>query len=284
MDNREKTAPDRPESGRRYYTVDELLSKMEPRYREYKNAIRKCIAGLTDHAAQLAAQRREKQLPMFRRMIVEMAAFWGLAEGDTPKAFQEMTERYQDTFDRAVSAARDSGCAPELSEQAKADILAGLELYAREMEDSGDLGQWIDECDMLAARLRTEWEMEAPRQNMPQNNMTRDVETSIGVTVESFLRSHPNATLNILSADGYIYLTPEDGQALLNGGEVSAHPGNPEYAVKVPADMILRQEISSFGPPDADNPNLYAMMINCPEPDECMDQEIGAQGQQFGDM
>ena len=147
----------------RRYTMGELLAEMDQQYSAYKNTIRECIAGLTGHAAQLAAQGEEEQLPVFRKMIVEMAGFWGLAETDTPKAFQEMTDLYQDTFDRAVSAARDSGCAPELSEQAKADILTGLKLYADEMEAVGDMGRWIDECDTLADQLRTEWEMETPR-------------------------------------------------------------------------------------------------------------------------
>ena len=143
----------------RGYTIDELLAAMEPQYRAYKNTMRECIAGLTDHAARLAAQGQEEQLPIFRRMIVEMSGFWGLDETDTPKD-QETAELYQDTFDRAVSVAKDSGCAPELSEQVKTNILTGLELYAHEMENTGDLEQWIDECDTLADHLRTEWGME----------------------------------------------------------------------------------------------------------------------------
>ena len=108
-----------------------------------------------------------------------------------------------------------------------------------------------------------------------------NVETYMGATVESFLRSHPNATLDLLSPCGFIWLTPEDGQALLNGGEVSAHPGDPEYAVKVPADIILCQQIFSIGSPNVDNPNLYSMMIDDPEPNECMEQETEPQWQQF---
>lgn len=107
---------------------------------------------------------------------------------------------------------------------------------------------------------------------------SEDVQAYVGVTVESFLRNHPNAALNIMSPDGYICLTPEDGQALLNGGEVFAHPGNPEYAVKVSADMILCQQISSIGLSDADDPNFYNMLTSHPEPDECMEPEIGPQG------
>ena len=285
MDNEEKTAP--AESGRGY-TIDELLAKMEPQYRAYKNTIRECIAGLTTHDAQLAVRGREEQLPMIREMIVEMAEFWGLAGADTPKAFQEMTEQYRDTFEQTVSAAKDSDHAPELSDHAKTNILAGLELYAHELENNGDLGHRIDECNVFAAQLREEWRMEVPQEDMPQNDTvsrkrTENVETYIGATVESFLRSHPNAELDMMSAYGFVYLTPEAGQVLLNGGEVSAHPGDPEYAINVPADEILCQQISSISS-DADNPNLYAMLTVCPELDECMNPQIEPQGQQFGGM
>lgn len=36
---------------------------MEPRYRVYENAMRRCIAGLTEYAAPFAAQHLEKQIP-----------------------------------------------------------------------------------------------------------------------------------------------------------------------------------------------------------------------------
>lgn len=168
MDNRETSRPPQPESGVTCCTIDELLARMEPQYQDYKNTIRQCIVGLTGHAAQLAAKGQEEQVPAFRRIIVETAEFWGLAEDDTPKAFQEMSERYRRGFDAAVSAARDSGCILELSEQAKETTLAGLELYAREMLDCGNMGRWIDECDALAAQLRAEWGMEL---SSPQPSM-----------------------------------------------------------------------------------------------------------------
>ena len=160
MDNREQTSPVQCENTRRY-TIDELLARIEPQYREYKAAIRKCIAGLTDHAARLAAQGQEEQLPTFRRLITDMAEFWGLTEDDTPKGYREMVEQIGNTFDQAVSAARDSSGAPELSAQAKTDILNGLRLYAEEMMDCGDLEQWIAECDALSSRLQRDWRMEA---------------------------------------------------------------------------------------------------------------------------
>lgn len=160
MDNREQTSPVQCENARRY-TIDELLARIEPQYREYKSAIRKCITGLTDHAARLAAQGQEEQLPTFRRLITDMAEFWGLTEDDTPKGYREMAEQIGSTFDQAVSAARDSNGAPELSAQTKTDILNGLRLYAEEMMDCGDLEQWIAECDVLSSQLRRDWRMEA---------------------------------------------------------------------------------------------------------------------------
>ena len=160
MDNREQTSPAQGENTRRY-TIDELLSRIEPQYREYKAAIRKCIAGLTDHAARLAAQGQEEQLPTFRRLITDMAEFWGLTEDDTPKGYREMVEQIGSTFDQAVSAARDSGGAPELSTQTKTDILNGLRLYAEEMMDCGGLERWIAECDALSSQLQRDWRMEA---------------------------------------------------------------------------------------------------------------------------
>lgn len=63
MDNRETSAPCQPERSVTCYTIDELLARMEPQYREYKNTIRQCIVGLTGYAAQLAAKGQEEQVP-----------------------------------------------------------------------------------------------------------------------------------------------------------------------------------------------------------------------------
>lgn len=72
-----------------------------------------------------------------------------------------MTPRYTDAFDHAVSEAKASGCVPEITEQARENILAGLELYAQEMSANGDMEQWVIECDLLAEQLQVEWQTEA---------------------------------------------------------------------------------------------------------------------------
>lgn len=170
MDNREQTSPAQGENTRGY-TVDELLAQMEPQYQAYKNTMRQCIAGLTEHAARLAAQGQEEQLPTFRRLLTDMAEFWGLAEDDTPKGYREMVEQIGSTFDQAVSAARDSGGAPELSEQTRQNILSGLELYAQEMRaNDEELEQWAAECDSLAGGLKKQWYPAQPGMEMSKSD------------------------------------------------------------------------------------------------------------------
>ena len=143
------------------YTVDEFLAQIEPQYRQYKDTMRKCIAGLTEYAAQMAAQHQEENLPQFRRLCIEMAEFWGLTDDDTPKGYQKMAEQYGSAFDQAVSAARESGQAPEMSELARQGVLDGLDLYAREMRaNDKSLEDWATECDVLAEGLERQWRTE----------------------------------------------------------------------------------------------------------------------------
>ncbi len=121
----------------------------------------RCVAGLTGYAAQLAARDQEGQVPRLRQLCVEMAEFWGLTDDLTHSGLREMAERIGGDHDCAVSTARESGHAPELDGQAKEDILAGLDLYAREMALHDDHGQWIAECRGLSAQLRAGWGMDA---------------------------------------------------------------------------------------------------------------------------
>ena len=161
MDNREKTAPEQSENVRRC-TIDELLALMEPQYREDQNTIRQCIAGLAEHAAQLAAKGQEEQIPRLRELCIEMAEFWGLAEDDTWEGYRKLEEQIGGGFDSAISAARDSGRAPDMSEQTRQNILDGLERYAQEMALNGDdMGEWVAECEALSEQIRTEYPAEA---------------------------------------------------------------------------------------------------------------------------
>ena len=171
MDNEKETDAIQPEESG--YTISEYLNGIEEQYRAYEIVIDWCISGLTAHAAHLAAQGREEQIPMFRELTVELAEFWGLTEDYTHRGFQEMAERYRDAFDQAVSAARRTGHAPALGKSEKEDILAGLELYVQEMDACGGMEQWMKACSVLADQLRTEWGMERQERPGPETGQTK---------------------------------------------------------------------------------------------------------------
>ncbi len=152
------------------YTIDELLALMEPVYRQQKAAVEKCVAGLTVHAAGLAARGREADISKLGNFISAMAQFWDL----------ETSEQRIAEFEQAVAAARDASEAPALTEQGKADILTGLALYAEEMRTvDPDLEEWAAECDSFAEALEDHWRTEAapsqqaspPQQDTTQINM-----------------------------------------------------------------------------------------------------------------
>ncbi len=156
-------------AGERCYNISELLDYIEPKYQRYENAIRWCVAGMADYAAQLAAQGQEARLPQLRRLRIEMAEFWGLTEDITRKGYEEMIEGHNKAFDHAVSEARASGCAPPLTEQTKKNILDGLEVHARELRHTDtELEDSAVECDILAEALKERWQIIAapPEQTM----------------------------------------------------------------------------------------------------------------------
>lgn len=150
------------------YTLDELQKQLEPQDREDQSTIRQCIAGLTGYAARKAAAYQEEQLPTLRRIILEIASFYGLEDNMAPDVEERLEQRYGTAFDRAVTEAFCRGV-PELTERERQDVLAGLEMYGQEMRYSGDMEQWAAECDGLANQLRREWQMDGPL--LPQNNM-----------------------------------------------------------------------------------------------------------------
>ena len=158
MDNREKNEPAQAESGQSC-TVSEFLALIEPRYRVYEDTMRRCISGMISYAGQLAAQGQEGQLPQFLRLCIEMDNFWGLTEDLTPEGCQEMEQRYTMAFDRVVSEARAVGRTPDVTDQTRKNILAGLKLYAKEMRyTDSELEKWAVECDILAETLKKQWQ------------------------------------------------------------------------------------------------------------------------------
>ena len=154
------------------YTLDEYLQLIEPTYQVYEEYIRRCVAGLTTVAAQRAALHQEENIPMLREIVLKLVPFWGLDGGiDVDQETSQQIERqYRESFDHAVSAARQSGQAPLLSDSAKKEILIALEIHRQELEIDGELDDWIEECVSLQKQLRSEWQIEdgSSQQTTPQ--------------------------------------------------------------------------------------------------------------------
>lgn len=89
------------------------------------------------------------------------------------------------------------------------------------MEDSRDVENFYD----LDAKAQT-----APDRNGP-------------VTVREFIEQHPGLPFDMMTPGGYVYLIPEKAKLLLSGQNVWGHPGNPEYAMEIPAEELLNQEV-----------------------------------------
>ena len=119
-------------------------------YRDTLESIRKCFDGLCLYAAREAALGRDAS--NIRSFALDMAAFWGLdnqADGD----------RYETDFDRAVSEAKESGQAPEMTERDKSDVIRGLDSYAKELECVGGRDGFYRRCDSFLDGLKSEWGM-----------------------------------------------------------------------------------------------------------------------------
>lgn len=159
-------------AARSSYNLDEFLKLIEPTYQVYENYIRKCVAGLTTVAAQRAALHREGDIPKLRKIILEMVPFWGVDGGANvdKETARRRGQQYRDSFDRAVSTARQSGEAPSLSDSAKKDILIALEIHRQELESDGELDDWAEECAILKEQLQSEWQMrvDSSQQTVPQ--------------------------------------------------------------------------------------------------------------------
>lgn len=109
-----------------WYTIEEFGKVLEPIYQRYEAIIEKCITGLTQYGACLAAAHQDALIPELRRFIITMASFWDLNHDLSKDGDLRLIEKYGGAFDRAVAEARVSNQAPDLSAEARADILSGL--------------------------------------------------------------------------------------------------------------------------------------------------------------
>ena len=154
------------------YTLEEFRELIEPTYQVYEDYIRKCVAGLTILAAQRAALHQEDDIPKLGNIVLEMVPFWGLDGGAyaDKESVRQMERQYRDAFDQAVSTAQQSGEAPSLPDSTRKEVLIALEIHRQELENDGELGDWIDECVSLQEQLRSEWrlDVDVSQQTVPE--------------------------------------------------------------------------------------------------------------------
>lgn len=63
--------------------------------------------------------------------------------------------------------------------------------------------------------------------------------------VQQMLIKYPQASFDLMTPGGYVFLTPEAAKELLSGKSVIGHPGVSESARVVTANELLNQEVFS---------------------------------------
>lgn len=132
-----------------------------------------------------------------------------------------------------------------------AEEIAAARFIHNSLEEAiteGDARFLLQYDDPLIA-MREQWLKEHGSQLMHDKDLIHCVSslsaaqmnTGEPVTVQEFLARHPGDSFQIMSPGGYVCLDPEQAEALLAGGDASAHPGEPAYAMRVTADELLPQ-------------------------------------------
>lgn len=63
--------------------------------------------------------------------------------------------------------------------------------------------------------------------------------------VRDFIIQNPGADFDMMTPGGFVYLKPEQSKALLDGKPTEGHPGDPEMAVSIEAEELLKQNVLS---------------------------------------
>ena len=61
--------------------------------------------------------------------------------------------------------------------------------------------------------------------------------------VQQMLIKYPQASFDMMTPGGFVFLTPEAVKELLSGKSVTGHPGVSEFTRLVTADELLNQEV-----------------------------------------
>jgi len=79
------------------------------------------------------------------------------------------------------------------------------------------------------------------------------------------LIKYPQASFDMMTPGGFVFLTPEAAKELLSGKSVTGHPGVSDSARMVTADELLNQEVISSNYSD----NVWHILSDFPQ----MEQE-----------
>jgi len=119
-------------------------------------SIRHCADGLTAYASTLAVNGMDDLVEDMRWLVNWITEFW--LAGIEKDGWLKIREQYTDSFWRSVSEAKRTGQAPLLTAQMREDILNGLQIHARELEDMEDHDAFADWCRELCAEFPSAWE------------------------------------------------------------------------------------------------------------------------------
>ena len=78
-------------------------------------------------------------------------------------------------------------------------------------------------------------------------------------TVRGFLMEHPKATVDLVTPEGYLRLTPEDGKVLLDGKPAQISSGVSGFACGVDADILLDMQIGTCAQERSDENRFFIM-------------------------
>lgn len=79
--------------------------------------------------------------------------------------------------------------------------------------------------------------------------------------VQQMLIKYPQASFDLMTPGGFVFLTPEAARELLSGKSVTGHPGVSESTRVVSADELLNQEVISSNYSN----NVWHILSNFPQ-------------------
>lgn len=128
------------------------------KYDKQERTVRTGLNAMTAYAGVLAAQGEEDAVLELRELAMDMRAFWqDYLYTIYEKVGARMERRYAEKFDRAVTAARESGQPPAFNTEKARAILRGLSVHAEEEAVGNGNLYSVWRCSRLAKRIWDEY-------------------------------------------------------------------------------------------------------------------------------